>query len=100
MPSQPAAVPQPILLHRVVAIRHGQTDWSLSGQHTSITDLALTAEGREEARRLAPIVSRVSFTTVLTSPMQRARETCALLGLADRGVELTGRGDAGICAGR
>ena len=86
MPSQPAAAPEPILLRRVVAIRHGQTDWSLSGQHTSITDLALTAEGREEAGRLAPIVSRVSFTTVLTSPMQRARETCALLGLADRAI--------------
>ena len=86
MSSQPAAAPAPILLRRVVAIRHGQTDWSLSGQHTSITDLALTAEGREEAGRLAPIVSRVSFTTVLTSPMQRARETCALLGLAERAI--------------
>ncbi len=63
-------------------IRHGQTAWSVSGQHTGMTDLALTAQGEAEALRLRPVLSAVAFTHVLTSPLQRARRTCELAGLA------------------
>ena len=63
---------------RIVLVRHGQTEWSLSGKHTSRTDLPLTEEGRRAARAL-PLRER-EFALVLTSPRLRARETCALAG--------------------
>jgi probable phosphoglycerate mutase len=62
-------------------IRHGETEWSLSGQHTGRTDIPLTARGEDEARALAPILEAVPFSTVLTSPRLRARQTCDLAGL-------------------
>jgi probable phosphoglycerate mutase len=62
-------------------IRHGETIWSLSSQHTGRTDLALTAHGEDEARALSPFLARVEFSRVLTSPRLRARQTCALAGL-------------------
>jgi probable phosphoglycerate mutase len=62
-------------------IRHGETAWSLSGQHTGRTDLPLTARGEDEARTLAPVLRKVGFARVLTSPRQRARRTCELAGL-------------------
>jgi probable phosphoglycerate mutase len=65
-------------------IRHGETAWSLSGQHTGTTDLALTDRGAEAARRLGPALSQVTFASVLTSPMRRAVQTCELAGLAER----------------
>jgi probable phosphoglycerate mutase len=68
----------PLRLHLV---RHGQTAWSLSGQHTGRTDIPLTAQGEDEARLLSPWLSRIPFTHVLTSPRQRARRTCILAGL-------------------
>jgi broad specificity phosphatase PhoE len=71
-------------IQRVFLIRHGETEWSLSGQHTGITDIPLTENGRMMPRRLAPILAKVTFARVLTSPLQRARETCALAGLAER----------------
>jgi len=67
---------------QVTLIRHGQTAWSLSGQHTGLTDLPLTLLGEEQARSLAPCLRDVTFSHVLTSPMQRAQKTCALARLA------------------
>jgi broad specificity phosphatase PhoE len=66
---------------RLYLIRHGETDWSLSGQHTGRTDLPLTAHGEDEARKLVPWLSPMRFTRVFTSPLQRARRTCELAGL-------------------
>lgn len=65
----------------VVLIRHGETAWSLSGQHTGRTDIPLTAHGEEVARRLAPVLAGFRFRQVLCSPLRRARATCDLAGL-------------------
>jgi probable phosphoglycerate mutase len=67
----------------VLLIRHGETEWSRSGQHTSTTDIPLTEEGRRRAKALAERLAGYSFALVLTSPMRRARETAALAGLGD-----------------
>jgi broad specificity phosphatase PhoE len=64
--------------------RHGETEWSLSGQHTGLTDLPLTPHGEELARKLAPRLGRMQFAKVFTSPLQRARRTCELAGFGDR----------------
>ncbi len=69
---------------KVFVIRHGETEWSLSGQHTGITDIPLTENGRKRAKLLQPLLSKVNFALVVTSPLQRARETCKLSGLGDR----------------
>ena len=69
---------------KVLLIRHGETEWSLSRQHTGTTDIPLTENGRKVARLLQPILAKHVFALVLTSPLQRARETCELAGLADR----------------
>lgn len=61
-------------------IRHGQTEWSLTGQHTGRTDLPLTARGEEEARELGALLRGVRFDHVFASPRQRARRTAALAG--------------------
>ncbi len=63
-----------------MVVRHGETEWSASGQHTSRTDLPLIEAGREQARSLAPALSGSSFALVLSSPMRRALETCELAG--------------------
>jgi probable phosphoglycerate mutase len=70
----------------VFAIRHGETAWSLSGQHTSTTDIPLTENGRRLAQRMRPALATNAFELVLCSPMQRARETCELTGLGDKAI--------------
>ena len=67
--------PTPLRIH---LIRHGETEWSLSGQHTGPTDIALTARGEGEARELARRLQGIPFARVLTSPLRRARRTCEL----------------------
>ena len=67
----------------VVLVRHGETDWSRSGQHTSGTDLPLTMVGQEQAEALGAALADRRFALVLTSPLQRASETCRLAGLGD-----------------
>ena len=69
---------------QIVLVRHGETEWSLSGQHTSRTDLPLTDKGRERAKRLGPALTAWNFALVLTSPLLRARETCRIAGFGDR----------------
>ena len=64
-------------------IRHGETEWSLSGAHTSRTDIPLTARGEERAAKIRDYLAQRKFSLVLTSPMQRARETCRVAGYAD-----------------
>ncbi len=61
-------------------IRHGETAWSITGQHTGCTDISLTPRGEEQARALAPRLAKVPFTRILTSPSRRARQTCELAG--------------------
>jgi broad specificity phosphatase PhoE len=65
----------------VFAIRHGETAWSRSGQHTGTTDIPLTENGRRLAERIRPVLAKEAFALVLCSPMRRARETCELAGL-------------------
>lgn len=73
----------PNLLSRLYLIRHGETAWSLSGQHTGRTDIPLIEQGEQDARKLADRLRAVKFTRVFTSPLQRARRTCELAGLGD-----------------
>jgi probable phosphoglycerate mutase len=65
-------------------VRHGETEWSRSGQHTSRTDLPLTPEGERQAEGLKRMLAGHSFALVLSSPMKRAVETCRLVGLAPK----------------
>ena len=64
-------------------VRHGQTPWTVSGQHTSYTDLDLTPQGEEQARALRAKLDPSEFGLVLTSPRTRARRTAELAGFTD-----------------
>jgi broad specificity phosphatase PhoE len=69
---------------RIVTVRHGETEWSASGQHTSRTDLPLVQAGREQAQALAGVLRGRTVSRVLSSPLRRALETCELTGFGDR----------------
>ena len=71
---------------KLCLVRHGETAWSLSGQHTGTTDLGLTAHGEDESRFLAPRLRSLAFTQVLVSPRLRARQTCELAGFGAASV--------------
>lgn len=66
----------------VYLVRHGETAWTITGQHTGRTDLALTSRGEEDARALAPRLKSLPLDHVLSSPLQRALRTCELAGFA------------------
>ncbi|MCG3148249.1 MAG: Acid phosphatase [Verrucomicrobiae bacterium] len=70
-----------VMLPRLYLIRHGETAWSLSGQHTGRTDIPLNEQGEEDARELRERLRAVRFSRGFTSPRQRARRTCELAGL-------------------
>ncbi|MBE0543039.1 MAG: histidine phosphatase family protein [Verrucomicrobia bacterium] len=69
-----------VMLPRLYLIRHGETAWSLSGQHTGRTDIPLTQKGEKDAREVGARLRAVRFNRVFTSPRQRARRTCELAG--------------------
>ncbi len=69
---------------QAVLMRHGQTEWSVSGRHTGNTDIPLTDEGEREAESMIPHICGRQYDLVLSSPLQRARGTCARVGLGDR----------------
>ncbi len=66
---------------KLILVRHGETAWSVSGQHTGSSDIPLTDTGIAQARGLRQRLDGMAFTQVLTSPRQRARQTCELAGL-------------------
>lgn len=72
----------------MVLVRHGQTEWSLSGRHTGRTDIPLDDVGRRNAEALAGRLAGWTFARVFTSPLSRAWETCRLGGLGDRAETL------------
>jgi probable phosphoglycerate mutase len=69
---------------QIYLIRHGETEWAASGRHTGRTDIPLTQRGREQAVHLLPIFEDVSFEVILSSPLQRARQTAEIAGLVSR----------------
>ena len=75
-------------MNQIVLVRHGETAWSMSGQHTGNTDIPLTDAGRRQAEALGARLGAWSFARVLSSPLSRALETCKLAGLGER-VEVT-----------
>ncbi|MEV6804703.1 histidine phosphatase family protein [Streptomyces sp. NPDC017248] len=72
-------------------VRHGETAWSRSGRHTGRTDVPLTEHGRDEARRLVPLIRPHRIGAAFVSPLRRARETARLIGVPDARV------DADLC---
>ncbi|HEY7326739.1 MAG TPA: histidine phosphatase family protein [Gemmataceae bacterium] len=71
-------------LPKIYLARHGETEWSLSGQHTGVTDIPLTETGERNARNLGERLQGTHFIKVLTSPLQRARRTCDLAGFGSQ----------------
>ncbi len=73
---------------KIYLIRHGETPWTLSGQHTGTTDLELTPNGQAQAKALGTYLEKVSFEKILCSPLKRARQTCQLAHLENK-AEIT-----------
>ncbi|WAZ25018.1 histidine phosphatase family protein [Streptomyces cinnabarinus] len=71
----------------LLLVRHGETAWSRSGRHTGSTDVPLTEHGREEARRLVPLIRSHRIGAAFVSPLQRARETAELIGLTSTRID-------------
>lgn len=71
-------------LPKIYLARHGETEWSVTGRHTGLTDLPLTTVGERNAQSLGRRLQGLSFVKVLTSPLQRARRTCELAGFGPR----------------
>lgn len=71
----------------IYLIRHGETEWSVSGQHTGSTDIPLTENGRNRAKLLRPMVDHLEFGLTLSSPLQRARDTAALAGITINDID-------------
>ena len=71
------------ILPCICLVRHGETEWTVTGQHTGRSDIHLTARGEDEARMLAVALRRMRFSDVFTSPLQRATRTCELAGFGD-----------------
>ncbi|MFF3349831.1 histidine phosphatase family protein [Streptomyces sp. NPDC002779] len=71
----------------LLLVRHGETSWSRSGRHTGLTDVPLTEQGREEARRLVPLIRSHRIGAAFVSPLQRARETAELIGLTSHRID-------------
>jgi broad specificity phosphatase PhoE len=75
------------LMRELWLIRHGETEWSLSGAHTGRTDIPLTAAGREKAAAVGRYLADCKFAGVLVSPLERARETCRLAGCENARID-------------
>ena len=73
-------------LPTIYLARHGETEWSLSGQHTGLTDIPLTPRGERNARQLGARLAGLTFPHVFTSPLKRARRTCELAGFGTQAV--------------
>jgi len=71
-------------LQTIYLARHGETAWSLSGQHTGLTDLPLTERGERNARKLGERLDGMAFAKLFASPLRRVRQTCELAGFGDR----------------
>ncbi len=73
--------------HKVVLVRHGETEWSRAGKHTGSTNVPLTERGQQQARAVGDALKRRRFALALTSPLARAVETCRLAGFGDTAQE-------------
>ena len=82
-PAATSAASLPAVPLEIVLARHGETEWSRDGRHTGRTDVPLTEQGRRQAQVLRDALAEWTFVKVLSSPMERALETCRLAGLAD-----------------